>query len=218
MSFQFDWLGPFSVLEGASTPSVFTSDVEAARHPGVYLWTVPCGDEELVLYVGRTTRGLRMRLSEELRWRRKKAWDWFPDPHERRVRVRRPDCWDWIPDPVQLGQGVKVWLYEPWGWQEPDLVKWVADEPFHADRWRQYLQLLHVYISPMPGSSCQVIKDAETALMWSVWDHEDVLRQPTTREGYFLTNEAIPYRLPYEYQIRSSAANRIRGIGWAAPV
>lgn len=212
MNLDLRWHGPYSVIEGTTTPCLFTSATETTGCLGVYLWTVQSGDEDLVFYVGKTDVNFAHRLSTEFRSRRRRAWDWVDDPEMRRARIARPDCWDWVPDPEQLQRGVKKWVYEPRGWKKPNLALWAEHEARFQDCWRRFVETVRIFVAPMTGTRRE-IKDTETALMWAVWNHEDANRLPGS-DGYFLTNGApIPRRLPYQYSIRSAAPVRFRGIG-----
>jgi hypothetical protein len=213
MDLELEWHGPYSVVEGRSVPCLFSSMDEATGCPGVYLWTVSYGDEELIFYVGKTDASFTKRLRTEFRSCRKRAWDWIADPEVRKARIGRPDCLDWIPDPEQFQRGVKAWVYKPLVGGRPDLEKWVANEAHFADCWNRFLQCLRIFIAPVAEGGGQV-KDVETALMWAVWDHEDATRIEPGSEEYFLSNgRPIPKRLPYRFTVRSNSPVRFRGLG-----
>ena len=57
-----EFVGPFSWLEGQAIPSIFRTD--AGKRPGVYLWTVPLDEGELVYYVGETGRAFSGQVRE----------------------------------------------------------------------------------------------------------------------------------------------------------
>lgn len=54
--------GPFSWPGAPDAPSVF--DADAAKAPGIYLWTVPLAEGHLVYYVGETGRTFRIHMLE----------------------------------------------------------------------------------------------------------------------------------------------------------
>lgn len=66
MSLDLKWHGPFGFLPDVSIACVFTHDI--GKHPGLYLWTVPIGEEYLINYVGETERDFAERLEEEARY------------------------------------------------------------------------------------------------------------------------------------------------------
>lgn len=214
MNLELRWYGPYSVIEGATMPYFFAAKSEIIDRPGVYLWTIPFDNEELVLYVGKTVESFSKRLWTEFRRRRGTAWNWIADPAVRKSRISRPDCWDWIPDPEQLQRGVKKWLYEPYGWMKPNLESWIEHESHFHSCWLRFLQIVRIFVAPITGTRREV-RDTETALMWAVWDHEDANR-PSGVGRYFLTNGTpVPKRLPYRYSISINAPVRFRGLGEA---
>jgi hypothetical protein len=60
-----EFVGPFSWIEGGGVPSLLES--EAGKKVGVYLWTVPTVEGELVYYVGETGRSFCQRMTEHLK-------------------------------------------------------------------------------------------------------------------------------------------------------
>lgn len=61
---ELHFSGPYAWV---SSPSVrVLRDSEAARGPGIYLWTVPTAEGELVYYVGETGRSITKRMDEHL--------------------------------------------------------------------------------------------------------------------------------------------------------
>jgi hypothetical protein len=197
MNIHLQWYGPYSVLEGTQLPYLFAPAVEPATSPGVYLWTIHYGGEELVHYVGKTegkARTLGMRLWEEF-------------------GKRRPG-FGWVPDPEKLQRGIKEWVYQPHGVKKPNMAAWMKNESFFEECWQRFLQMLRIFVAPMPLDQAH-IKDTETALMWAVWDYEDATWGKDQTE-YFLTNgPPIPTRLSYPYTIRMESPARFRGLGEA---
>jgi len=63
-SYQLKFVGPLWCVATEGKPSVFRSPVSSL--PGIYLWTIPYGDSELVYYVGETGRGFAARTKEHL--------------------------------------------------------------------------------------------------------------------------------------------------------
>ena len=57
-----EFVGPFSWPGDGEIPSILEADV--GDRSGVYLWTVPCGQQELIYYVGETGRGFSVRMAE----------------------------------------------------------------------------------------------------------------------------------------------------------
>jgi len=59
------FMGPFSwSLLDEDAPCVFNSQISLS--PGIYLWTIPTSEGELVYYVGETGRDLQSRMTEHL--------------------------------------------------------------------------------------------------------------------------------------------------------
>ncbi|MCZ6688107.1 MAG: hypothetical protein O7H41_00685 [Planctomycetota bacterium] len=56
--------GPFQWLTADAPDYLFSSEV--VDHPGIYLWTVPHSEGDLVYYVGETGRPFRQRLQEHV--------------------------------------------------------------------------------------------------------------------------------------------------------
>ena len=52
--------GPYSFLKNSDYPSFFNTSL--IERKGIYLWTVPYTDSELVYYVGETGRSFRIRM------------------------------------------------------------------------------------------------------------------------------------------------------------
>lgn len=55
--------GPYTFLTSKGLPSIFKSPLKR----GVYIWTVPFKNKELIHYVGMTTREFRQRMKEHLK-------------------------------------------------------------------------------------------------------------------------------------------------------
>ncbi|MBC7911226.1 MAG: hypothetical protein H7Y30_12035 [Pyrinomonadaceae bacterium] len=59
---EIKFAGPLWSVESENHPTVFQSPVSSL--PGIYLWTVPYNDSELVYYVGETGRSFAVRTKE----------------------------------------------------------------------------------------------------------------------------------------------------------
>lgn len=57
--------GPYSFLKNSDYPSFFNTSL--IERKGIYLWTVPYTDSELVYYVGETGRSFRIRMLEHMK-------------------------------------------------------------------------------------------------------------------------------------------------------
>ena len=191
---HLQWHGPYSIVDGTGLPNLLTTDDEAARHPGVYLWTIPFNGEELIHYVGKAEQPLRVRAKQEFRMK-----------HGNR---------GWIPDPDKLSNGIKEWVYAPHTMKKANEEAWAINPAYFTKCWDEYLKMLRVYIAPMPEYLAD-IRDAETALMWAVWDHENSRRDAASDPDYFfLTNgHPVPKRVVRSLSIRMSTPARFRGLG-----
>ena len=74
-----EFVGPFSWLDGQAIPSILKAD--AGKKRGVYLWTVPLGDGELVYYVGETGRAFAQRMVEHFKEHSSGGYHLY-EPHE----------------------------------------------------------------------------------------------------------------------------------------
>lgn len=74
-----EFVGPFSWAGGNKTPSIHKAEV--GKKAGVYLWTVPFENEELVYYVGQTGRGFAQRMLEHFREHMSGGYHLY-EPHE----------------------------------------------------------------------------------------------------------------------------------------
>ncbi len=63
-SLHVDFEGPFGWFDDADVPAL--GQVSVGRRAGVYLWTVPIGNGELVYYVGQTGRSFCLRMTKHL--------------------------------------------------------------------------------------------------------------------------------------------------------
>ncbi len=114
--------GPFSWsgLDGA--PCIF--DTPLARHRGVYLWTVPQGDSELVYYVGETGRDFATRMLEHFREHCSGGYHLY--------------------SPEAFGRGVKISLWP--GRYNPEVRPSVADFMRRVpELWPAILELATLY-------------------------------------------------------------------------
>jgi hypothetical protein len=68
-AFHLDWHGPFGIVDGGADPNLFVAKSEESRLPGVYVWTIPIGDEYWPHYIGKAEdrNGLLARLRAEAR-------------------------------------------------------------------------------------------------------------------------------------------------------
>lgn len=60
-----DFSGPWSWPGAEQAPSLFGA--AEAKHPGIYLWTVPLQEGHLVYYVGETGRSFEVRMLEHFK-------------------------------------------------------------------------------------------------------------------------------------------------------
>jgi hypothetical protein len=60
---ELSFTGPFGWFAGSGAP---LSAAAVSKSPGIYLWTIPTPDGELVYYVGETARSFWRRMDEHL--------------------------------------------------------------------------------------------------------------------------------------------------------
>lgn len=64
-SIQIEFIGPYLWVENIHFPCIFNSDI--SNNSGLYLWTVPYNNHELIYYVGETGRNFSIRFSEHFK-------------------------------------------------------------------------------------------------------------------------------------------------------
>jgi hypothetical protein len=62
--FALEFVGPFTVMPSADLPNLFDHPVSKAS--GIYVWTMPDTNGDVIRYVGQTSRGFGERISEHL--------------------------------------------------------------------------------------------------------------------------------------------------------
>ncbi len=53
-SFHLEWHGPYAIVDGANNPNLVVAKPAVSLVPGVYVWTVPIGDDYWVHNIGKT--------------------------------------------------------------------------------------------------------------------------------------------------------------------
>ena len=195
-TFHLNWHGPFSVIEGTNDPCVYSDRSEVGKQKGVYVWTIPVGDEYLVCYVGKAEnqKGLFSRLRTEFRKKHAKHCD--------------------IVDGELLLNGTRKQLYKPLDSKgKPDLVKWRVDPEGYTKHRDVFEQSVRLFIAPMQDDQ-KHIRFAEAALIHTVWDYEfdhwDII--PNDYDWYFLNmdDKNGPKRPTAPYRITMSFPRGIR--------
>ncbi len=153
---QLSFVGPFGWF--ASTGVEALSQASVGGSPGIYLWTSPTSDGELVYYVGETGRSFSQRMNEHL---------------SEQLSGRYP-----IYEPEAFGQGRKqlLWggVYRPLA--EPSVEGFVSQLPAMAPALVQFVRAMRFHVAPT-STSVRVRQRIEASLADHLYRQDGVVGQ-----------------------------------------
>jgi hypothetical protein len=143
--------GPYSFLRGSSNPSIF--DSSKSDQVGLYIWTVPFKDSELVYYVGETGRSYRERMWEHLKGYLSGEYG--------------------INEPAEMlnGNRVRIWAGV---WRGANIQDFLDRYEYFTTKIMELLRLFRIYLLPVDCDS-RLRKRIEGFIVKSLFDQKGVV-------------------------------------------
>jgi hypothetical protein len=120
-----DIVGPYSFVGDSTAPSVFECPFKDSK--GIYLWTVPIQDSELIYFIGETGRSFKRRLFEHLQCTFSGVY-----------------C---INDPAEMLKGVRNRVWDGTG-RGAKLENFLINFERHSKEAIEFIRIFHIYLLP----------------------------------------------------------------------
>lgn len=141
--------GPYGFLKSGKRPSIFRSSLKK----GIYIWTVPFGKNELIHYVGMTSRKFKERMMEHLKGYLSGEYE-INDPEE-----------------LQKGKRVRVWNGL---WRGADVEDFIKQHDVLFPKLLSQIRLYKIYIVQL-NCEIRLIERIEAAIANYLYSQDGVV-------------------------------------------